>query len=119
MNMTNHKSPQNPEPLPNRIKKVERPERTVYFDQWRQTIEDNFPELLFPAEVSLSVVAQILIKDITNPFALVLVDVPSAGKTITINFFSEIDVLTYATDKFTPASFVSNATNVKREDLPK
>lgn len=48
-----------------------------------------------------------------------LVDVPSAGKTITINFFSEIEGLTYATDKFTPASFVSNATNVKREDLTK
>lgn len=48
-----------------------------------------------------------------------LVDVPSAGKTITINFFSEIDGLTYATDNFTPASFVSSATNVKREELPK
>ncbi len=100
-----------------RIMKVEKLEREVAFGEWQETITSNFPELLFCAEVGLSVIAQILIKEITNPFALVLVDVPSAGKTIAINFFSEIEGLTYATDKFTPASFVSNATNVKKEKL--
>ena len=100
-----------------RIKKIEKPEKEVSFDEWRETIKANFPELLFPAEVGLSIISQILIKEITNPFALVLVDVPSSGKTITINFFSEIEGLTYASDKFTPASFVSNATNVKKEEL--
>ncbi len=100
-----------------RVKKIESLEKEVGFGEWRETIKANFPELLFPAEVGLSIVSQILIKEITNPFALVLVDVPSAGKTITINFFSEIEGLTYASDKFTPASFVSNATNVKKERL--
>jgi len=102
-----------------RIKKVEKPEREVSFFEWQETIKDNFPDLLFPAEVALSIIAQILIKDITNPFALVLVDVPSSGKTITINFFDGNDGITYASDKFTPASFVSNATNVKKSDLSK
>jgi len=102
-----------------RVRKIESIEKEVGFDEWCDTIKSNFPELLFPAEVGLSIIAQILIKDITNPFALVLVDVPSSGKTITINFFSEIDGLTYASDKFTPASFVSNATNVKKADLSK
>lgn len=101
-----------------RIKKVEKLEKEVSFVEWKETIKSNFPELLFPAEFGLSIIAQILIKEITNPFSLVLVDVPSAGKTITINFFSEIEGLTYATDKFTPASFVSNAANVKKEKLP-
>jgi hypothetical protein len=55
---------------------------------------------------------------VTNPFALALVDVPASGKTITLNFFN-IPSLAYATDNFTPASFVSHATNVKREDLIK
>jgi len=67
--------------------------------------------------MGLSIISQILIKEISNPFALVLVDVPSSGKTIAINFFDRIPELTYATDKFTPASFVSNASNVKKEDL--
>ncbi len=101
-----------------RIKKVAKPEQEMEFDEWQKTIRDNFPDLLFPSEVGLSIIAQILIKEITNPFALVLVDVPSAGKTITINFFSEINDLTYASDKFTPASFVSNASNIKKEKLP-
>ncbi len=104
---------------PKRVAEVKPPEKETTFEEWREVIQNNFPELLFPAEVSLSIIAQILIKEITNPFALVLVDVPSAGKTITINFFSEIASLTYATDKFTPASFVSNATNVKKKDLAK
>jgi hypothetical protein len=68
-------------------------------------------------EAALAVVAQFIIKDITNPFALVLVDVPSSGKTITINFFDDIPELSYATDKFTVASFVSNAANVSAEEL--
>src|SRR3989344_6493489 len=89
----------------------------VTFAEWRETVQRNFPELVFPAEVSLAVVSQILITEITNPFALVLVDVPASGKTITLNFFAEIEGLSYATDKFTPASFVSNAANVKKKDL--
>ena len=100
-----------------RIKKFEKIEKEVGFEEWQKIIKNNFPELLFPAEFGLSIIAQILIKEITNPFSLVYVDVPSAGKTIAINFFSEIEGLTYATDKFTPASFVSNATNVKKEKL--
>mgnify|MGYP001612401227 CR=1 FL=1 len=101
-----------------RIKKIVKPAQEVNFEEWQKVVKNNFPELLFASEVGLSIIAQILIKEITNPFALVLVDVPSAGKTITINFFSEINELTYASDKFTPASFVSNASNVKKEKLP-
>jgi len=100
-----------------RIRKVEKPEKLVSFEEWRATIKENFPDLLLAAEIGISTIAQLLIKDITNPCAVVLVDVPAAGKTIAINFFSEIDGLTYATDKFTPAAFVSNAANIKKEKL--
>src|SRR3989344_6689571 len=103
---------------PGRVVKVKRPDHEVSFESWRDTIKKNFPEMVFPAEVAASVVAQLLITEITNPFALVLVDVPSSGKTITINFFDGIEGISYATDKFTPASFISNATNVKKEALP-
>jgi len=100
-----------------RIRKVDPPLREISFEEWRETIRSNFPDLLTAAEIGISIITQLLIKDITNPFALVLVDVPAAGKTIAINFFSEIEGLTYATDKFTPAAFVSNAANVKKEKL--
>lgn len=95
------------------------PEKETTLEEWRGAIQENFPELLFPAEVGLSVIAQLLIKDITNPFGLVYIDVPSAGKTITLNFFSEIEELVYASDNFSPAAFVSQAANVKKRDLAK
>ena len=104
-------------PPRSRIATCPAPSSPTTFEQWRDVIKDNFPDLLFASEVALSVVAQFLIKDITNPFALVLVDVPSSGKTICINFFDNIPELSYATDKFTPASFVSNSANVPKEKL--
>ena len=100
-----------------RIVQVEKPEQEVNFKQWKDAIAQHFPDLVFPAEYGLAILAQILITDVSNPFSLVFVDVPSAGKTIAINFFAEIEGLTYATDKFTPASFVSNAANVSTEKL--
>lgn len=92
-------------------------EKKIEIDEWRNIIFNNFPELLIPAEVGLSIVSQLLIKDIKNPFALVYVDVPSSGKTIVLNFFSTIKELVYTTDDFTPASFVSHYSNVKRKDV--
>lgn len=100
-----------------RVAKIDKPEKEINFNDWKNTIQTNFPDLLFPAEIGISIMSQILIKDITNPFALVFVDVPSSGKTICINFFSEIEGLTYATDKFSPASFVSNVANVSKDKL--
>jgi len=102
-----------------RIASIKPPDKPCAYDEWQAVIKANFPDLLFSAEICLSIITQILITDVTNPFALVLVDVPSAGKTITLNFFAGLDSLTYATDKFTPASFVSNAANVKKTELSK
>lgn len=104
-------------PLPEqRPLRVEPPEREIDFLEWQATIAANFPAFVRAAEVCASVVAQLLLNDVANPFALALVDVPSSGKTITLNFF-DVPVLAYTTDNFTPASFVSHASNVKREEL--
>src|SRR6516162_5474737 len=100
-----------------RIAKLKKPEEPVSFEQWRDVIEANFPALVRPAEIGLCVVSQLLLNDVCNPFALAYVDVPASGKTITLNFFDGPAELTYTTDNFTPASFVSHATNVKREEL--
>lgn len=107
-----------PQPI-SRVPVMRPPEVPVCFQEWRDGVAKEFSELAFSAEVVASVVAQLLINDVHNPFGLVLVDVPSSGKTITLNFFSGAEGLTYFTDKFSPASFVSHATNVKKEDLHK
>jgi hypothetical protein len=102
-----------------RIALLPPPTEAVSITQWRQTIGKNFPTLVRPAEVCLSVEVQLLLNDVSNPFALALVDVPASGKTITLNFFDGLEQLAYTTDNFTPAAFVSHASNVKREDLDK
>jgi len=101
-----------------RIAKVAPPQKPISLCVWRDVIAKNFPSLLGSAEICLSVEAQLLLNDVTNPFALALVDVPASGKTITLNFFDGPPELTYTTDCFTAASFVSHATNVRREERP-
>jgi predicted transcriptional regulator len=96
--------------------RVEPPKVSWGFEEWQAAILDNFPAYARPAEICASVIVQLLLNDVSNPFALALVDVPSSGKTITLNFFDVPD-LAYTTDNFTPASFVSHASNVKREEL--
>ena len=96
-----------------------KPSRTTTLGEWREKVMSRFPECLAAGEVGLAVIAQLAINDVRNPFGLVYVDVPSAGKTITLNFFSELDELVYSTDSFTPSSIVSHATNRKQEDLEK
>lgn len=85
--------------------------------EWREIIKKYFPEYVLPAEIGLSVIGQLAIRDIANPFGLVFVDRPSSGKTITLNFFSGCNDLVYATDTFTAAAFVSHAHNRSPEAL--
>src|SRR5580704_13245946 len=101
-----------------RVAKLQPLPKPVDFNEWRDVVRENFPALVKPAEICASVVAQLLLNDVTNPFALALVDVPSSGKTITLNFF-DVPELIYSTDDFTPASFVSQASNVQRDELGK
>lgn len=100
-----------------RITEVPEPEEDLSFDDWKKVIRNNFPEFVFPAEVIASVLVQLLILDIVNPFSLVLVDAPSSGKTITLNFFSNLEGISYVSDKFTPAAFVANTANVSTDEL--
>jgi predicted transcriptional regulator len=113
--------PEAAETIPNepcRPLRIKSPETPMDFKQWQAVISANFPAYARPAEICASVVAQLLLNDVANPFALALVDVPASGKTITLNFFA-VPELAYTTDNFTPASFVSHASNVRREELAK
>lgn len=102
-----------------RYKPLPSPMKETDAEGWRTVIGDRFPECLGAGEVGVSVLLQLLIADVRNPFGLVYVDVPSAGKTITLNFFSDLKELAYPTDSFSPASLVSHASNRKQADLEK
>lgn len=87
--------------------------------EWKKTIKKHFPNLVEAAITGASVICQLFIEDISNPFGLIFIDTSGAGKTISVNFFSSKKDLVIALDNFTKASFISHASNVKKDDLSK
>lgn len=88
---------------------------TITFEEWRKTINENFPELWPYAEACASTVGILLIKDV-QPLALVLQGVPGSGKTTTLDFFKKFP-RSHSTDKFTPRAFVSHVAQRTEEEL--
>lgn len=81
-----------------------------------ETIFNNFPELIEPAKLGLSVFATLLLKDNVNPVGINFEGAPSSSKTTILSFFYNTKI-SFKTDNFTPKSFVSHATNVKKSEL--
>jgi hypothetical protein len=81
-----------------------------------QTIKTYFPGLWPAVDVGLSVCATLLLEDNVNPVAVIYVGGPSSSKTPVADMFAD-HPLTYISDNFTPAAFVSHAANVSRKDL--
>jgi hypothetical protein len=51
-----------------RVAKVDPPQTPTTIAEWREGIAKNFPALARPAEICLSVEAQLLLNDVVNPF---------------------------------------------------
>lgn len=110
---------ENGEPAQARYARFPAPKVKIEKEEWLRVIGEQFPRLVATTEVCGSVVAQVLIQDVTNPFALILTDRPASGKTITINFFRKLPELMYFTSDFTPASFVTSIAARSEEQLQK
>jgi len=90
--------------------------KPLTYCEWIQVIQQNFPQIVFEAEACASVIAQMKIQDIGNPFGLVLIGPPSSAKTTCLNLFTE-SKYSYKSDYFTPSSFVSHHAKFKKEKL--
>lgn len=82
----------------------------------RREVETNFPNLWDSLEFQLSIKNILHIDNCTLPFAGIILGAPSSMKTLGIELFRE-SPNTFYSDNFSPKSFVSHATSVKREDL--
>jgi hypothetical protein len=81
-------------------------------------LQANFPSLIDETVAVLSVAATLLLEDQVNPVALNLEGPPSSDKTTVANFFDQAgDDKVYRSDKFTPKSFVSHSSSVRRDQL--
>jgi len=88
------------------------------FKLLKDTIETNFRGRSFVLECCLSVKAQLKVKNLTQPFALILMGNPSTKKSTMLDIVNSLPDC-YKSDKFTPKSFVSHSANVKKEELSK
>lgn len=88
------------------------------FKLLKDAIEINFRGRSFVLEACLSVKAQLKIKNLTQPFALILMGNPSTKKSTILEVVNSL-LGCYKSDKFTPKSFVSHSANVKKEELGK
>jgi len=102
---------------------------TLSFEEWdsglqekyhklKTTIESKMPDVWEPLEFTLSVLMILSIKDNTLPFAGIILGNASSFKTVGIEMLRTWSA-TYYSDSFTPKSFVSHNTSVKREQLAK
>jgi len=78
-------------------------------------VEKNFPGLSGSVEVCMSVVNAMNLKDYENPLGMILVGVPSSGKTTTLDMF-EGDFF-IPLDDWTPEAFVSHVSKKRKKDL--
>jgi hypothetical protein len=81
-------------------------------------VEEHLPDLWPAVEAGLAACATLLLADNANPTALIYVGAAGSGKTTVAILFADHPI-SYRSDNFTPASFVSHAANQKSQDLAK
>ena len=91
--------------------------RTVDYQDWHTTVCTALPKLEPHVVVCASAFAQLMIKDVTNPFAVILEGAPASGKTTCLSLFQEAKAVVHVTDRVTSAAFVSNSSQVSKEKL--
>lgn len=84
--------------------------------QVQKVIEREFPGLWNATETCLSVTAQLKIADVANCLLLIFVGAPSSRKTTMLSWFDGLDI-TYRSDGFSPASFVSHFAGASKKRL--
>lgn len=85
----------------------------------QEVIVSNFDERVWLlTEAALCVHVSCILEDSTNPMALIFIDGPSTEKTTVLDFFSGLP-MSHRVDKFTPASFLTQSANVKKQNLDK
>lgn len=94
---------------------------TTEIEEVQKIVKKYFPRLWPAVDIGLATCATLLLQDNSNPVAVIYVGPPSTGKTTVANMFDGATVngelLTYRSDKFTPASFVSHSANATKDQL--
>lgn len=82
----------------------------------KSTVDRNFPNLWETLEFALAIRNILHIKECTLPFSGIILGPPSSMKTLAIELFRNTNNIFYS-DNFSPKSFVSHSTSIKKEEL--
>ena len=105
----------------------EKENKVLYIGEWQQllieryqtlkdTVFENMPLLWTSIELILSIKPILHIQDITLPLIMILLGAPSSTKTVGLTALRD-SPMTFYTDNFTRASFVSHNTGMNEEQL--
>ena len=84
---------------------------------WKVVVGEHFPGLVPPVAACIATACSLILSDLSNCPALVLIGQPSSSKTTILEFINPSFV--YLSDNFTPRAFVTHAANIKKADLEK
>lgn len=109
------------------LKKMHETYSNISFDDWeakrkekydfmKETVIANLPSLWDPLHMVLAVRSMLYIKDITLPFALIVLGPPSTLKTLSLELLRGYPN-NFFTNKFTPRAIVTHTSIGREEDL--
>ena len=84
-------------------------------DTWKEIVTRHFPNSVPVVEACLANYFSLLLQDLSNCPALVLIGPPSSSKTTVLEFLDTHVI--FPTDNFTPRAFVSHSANVEKSKL--
>ena len=84
---------------------------------WKVVVGEHFPGLVPPVAACVATACSLILSDLSNCPALVLVGQPSSSKTTILEFINPS--FSYRSDNFTPRAFVTHAANIKKAELKK
>ena len=110
------RTPTTPRPEPIPPSERPQPDLNLELEKVQQVVEGHFPSYWPAVKAGLATIATLKLKDNANPATLIYFGGPSTGKTTSVDIFSDSPI-TYRSDHFTPAAFVSHKADVPTERL--
>ena len=84
---------------------------------WKVVVGEHFPGLVPSVAACVATACSLILSDLSNCPALVLVGQPSSSKTTILEFINPS--CSYRSDNVTPRAFVTHAANIKKAELEK
>lgn len=94
-----------------------KPDRQVFWEEWSRECQKELPEFWPYLQAEVILYTQLMIEQIKQPMALMLVGPPSCGKTVSINSATICNDLCIVSDRLSGPAYLTAATGKTEEEL--